>query len=404
MAIKSVNSSTAKTSFNEAITVEKTTIFDLKPQYGGSMIRDNITASINGGTIAELDGELTLLTTTNTVSIAQVDSVQRGVYIAGKSAECGIGFRYPANPTGTIVAEWGLLNDANGYYFGIDSTSRFVAVRRNSVNTVIRQSSWNLDRMDGTGISGVNLTNFTNIGLIYQIRFTWYGYGGVVFQILIPGVLEDRLIEVHRYRPTAGINSTIDPNLPIRVKVSNNGTATSFNAFVGGRQYSVFGKFNPQNRTTTAYRLNTSTTSGLWFPVIIWRLKTLFNGRSNSISSAPGGFTAQSSSRPHIVGLFLEDINIVTTGAFVQPPLVPTNESGLEVNITATDYTPSANAYLMYTSAFERSGAATDTSFQDLQTQFSNIPINKHLIFALQPLGGANGVVDIATFNMIERR
>lgn len=392
-----------RTSIDELITTIKTTLFDIKPQYGTSIIRDVITTA-NGGTVTTSDGEILVNTNTTGTSSAILDTVQRGVYISGKSAEWGIGIRYATNPTGSQSIIWGLGDASNGFYHGVDATSRFVRLRRGGSDTTIRQSNWSLDKLDGTGRSGINLADYANRGLIYQCEFTWYGYGGITWKILIPTPLEDKLISVHHERPGVGLNSTIDPNLPLRVQVENGGTATALTAAVGGRQYSVYGEFIPQSKITSEFRDGVSTSNGLWFPVMVWRLKSTLNGRTNSVSCAPRSYTASSTDRTHLVGIFIEDTGVITTGTFGQPSNTPTLESALEVNKTATGtYTPSANAYRIYISSLEKNVPYNDPAIQELDKQFFSLPPNKHMVFAAQPVDG-NGSLTVSTMNVRELR
>ena len=134
----------------------------------------------------------------------------------------------------------------------------FVAIRRAGVDTIISQASWNVDPLDGTGPSGATLD--LSKGNIFQIVFTWYGYGVIEFRVVIPDptTLAQEVITVHRFSPT-GETSLADPNLPVRAEIDNDGTATALNLFVGGRQYSILGNYSPVFRVTSERRTVTAT-------------------------------------------------------------------------------------------------------------------------------------------------
>ena len=101
------------------------------------------------------------------------------------AAEAGIGIRLPVAPTGNQVVRWGVFDDQNGLFFGQNvANGIFVAIRRAGVDTIIPQSSWNVDPLDGTGPSGATL-NLAK-GNIFQIVFTWYGYGVIEFRVVHP--------------------------------------------------------------------------------------------------------------------------------------------------------------------------------------------------------------------------
>jgi len=64
-------------------------------------------------------------------------------------------------------------------YRGITLSGKSVAVVSELIETRIPQSSWNLDRMDGTGPSGYNL-DLSKIQMFY-IDYSWYGAGAARF-------------------------------------------------------------------------------------------------------------------------------------------------------------------------------------------------------------------------------
>ncbi|WP_280526782.1 collagen-like protein [Clostridium bowmanii] len=218
--------------FNELRTAEKMPIIELISVYGLSNLRD-ITTTTGAGTVGSNNTEFQLTTTASGADSAALDSSERGRYEPGLAGEAGIGVRLPAPPTGAQVARWGLFDAQNGAFFGQDvANGIFIDIRRAGVDTIVSQSSWNVDKLDGTGPSGATLTLYE--GNIYQIVFTWYGYGVIEFRVVIPDptTLAQEVITVNRFTPT-GQMSFADPNQPLRAEINNAGTATSFNLFVG---------------------------------------------------------------------------------------------------------------------------------------------------------------------------
>jgi hypothetical protein len=53
-----------------------------------------------------------------------------------------------------------------------------------ATDTWIPQSSWNGDKMDGTGPSGFNLN--PSMGNVYQIDIQYLGFGPIVFKVEVP--------------------------------------------------------------------------------------------------------------------------------------------------------------------------------------------------------------------------
>ncbi len=324
--------------FSELRTAAKTPIIELTSVYGLSDLRD-IVSTTGSATVSSNNTEYVLSTTASGADSAILSSAEKGRYQSGYAGEAGIGVRLPALPTGTQVVRWGLFDEVNGVFFGVDGTSSFVGIRRAGVDTVIPQASWNVDPLDGTGPSGATLD--LSKGNIFQIDFTWYGYGVIEFRVVIPDptTLAQEVITVNRYSPS-GETSLADPNLPLRAEVNNGGTASALQVFVGGRQYSILGNYNPTFRITSERRTITTTTT--LTPVISFQRKTEFpagSGRSNSVSVTLEGIDLVTTDDIYYQVLLGGTLN----GSFVNFPTattnIPNSETGLLVNTTSTTLT-----------------------------------------------------------------
>jgi hypothetical protein len=123
-----------------------------------------------------------------------------------------------------ITKRLGLFNEGNGIFFEQAPTGMGVVVRTNTSGTPsdtrIPQASWNIDKMDGTGASGITL-DYTKT-LIYFMDFEWLGVGTVRFGVYVNG-LPYYVHAVHN----SNINTLVymsTPNLPLRYEISNDGT------------------------------------------------------------------------------------------------------------------------------------------------------------------------------------
>lgn len=140
--------------------------------------------------------------------------------------------------TGVLVAEGGAGNTAikrriglydgsNGVFFELIGTTLNVAVRTNStgtpVTTYIPQSSWNLDKMDGTGASGVVLD--VSKAQIFLIDFQWLGVGRIRYGFNINGVTL-YCHQILNANIQSGVYMSV-PNLPIRYEIESLGTGTN---------------------------------------------------------------------------------------------------------------------------------------------------------------------------------
>jgi len=123
------------------------------------------------------------------------------------------------------------MDNDDGFCFQYDDQGLAVCVYRAGVQqTIIRMADFNADKLDGFGPSRE----------VFQINYTWYGYGTINFVVVAASPFTDgiqRAQIVHRFVPT-GQTSTRNPNLPISV-VLENGSSTSqaTQVHVAGRQY-----------------------------------------------------------------------------------------------------------------------------------------------------------------------
>lgn len=272
--------------FGNFKTSQLTPNVNLKSIYGLSELRDRVVttgAGVVQGAFTTGTGEYRLATTANGADSATLFSAERGRYQAGFSAVTGLGVRVPALPTGDQIMFWGLgdsplLPNANGLFFGVDATDVFVSIFRDGVETRVPRTAWNGDRLDGTGPSGLTLD--LSDGNVFQIEFTWYGYGPVSFVLIdqrSPASISSPL-RVHTLRQE-GSTSITDPNLPLCVAVDNGGTAAATEVFLGGRQYSIQGRVNTPQRQTSE-RLIGATVAGTVIPLISFQRKVAYSSAS----------------------------------------------------------------------------------------------------------------------------
>lgn len=86
------------------------------------------------------------------------------------------------------IREWGYADENNGLFFRLSGTDLSV-VRRSSVsgsvvNESVSRSSWNGDKLDGGGTSGMNI-DITKANFFW-IDYAWLGVGPVRFGVLAP--------------------------------------------------------------------------------------------------------------------------------------------------------------------------------------------------------------------------
>jgi hypothetical protein len=129
--------------------------------------------------------------------------------------------------TENLKQKVGLFDANNGIFFTADGTTLKI-VRRTytsgaAVDTEISQSSWNGDKLDGTGASGFDLDPATSNILFIDIE--WLGVGSVRVGFVING----QLITAHTFYNANNLTTVYmqTANLPIRYEIERAGTLTA---------------------------------------------------------------------------------------------------------------------------------------------------------------------------------
>lgn len=321
--------------FGDLRVTQKENVIDLKSTFGISLLRDRITTA-GTGTVTNGVGtpEFVLQIAGVPADAARLRSVARGQYTSGMGAEVGIGVRMDpaAMPTGGVNAQWGYFDDANGFYFGADTSGLYIAYKKQSVETRVYRAAWNTDQMNGAGPSGTTFDPAGGKGIIYQIQFSWYGYGAIVWRIVhTDNVGRQVTVIVHKFAPTNG-TSIDNPNLPVSAAVFGTaaGTGSTCRIYVAGRQFSVLGHVrSPIRRSTMVYALGSVVTSGLWRPVMSFRRKAAYVGNPVSVGSIDLTVTSSCVYQ-------LRSGSVLVGTNFGAVPDTVTTETALEVDTSAT--------------------------------------------------------------------
>lgn len=126
-----------------------------------------------------------------------------------------------------ITRGFGCFDDSNGVFLqDNEGTLQFVIRSSTSgspVDNAVSQSSWNTDKMDGTGPSGATL-DVTKSQILF-IDFEWLGVGTVRMGFVING----EFIICHKFHHANAVVGVYmsTPNLPLRYEIDNDGTGAA---------------------------------------------------------------------------------------------------------------------------------------------------------------------------------
>ena len=126
-----------------------------------------------------------------------------------------------------ITRRIGIFNENNGLFFELaDSTLKVVQRSHASgspVDTAVAQSNWNIDKLDGTGPSGITLD--TSKSQLFAVDYGWLGVAPSRFSVAIG----NELIACHKFANENAISTVYmsTPNLPVRYEIANDGTGVA---------------------------------------------------------------------------------------------------------------------------------------------------------------------------------
>lgn len=206
---------------------QPTTLFDSKQIVdSGSFYFDIKTTG--GATVTWNSGsaQSTMVVTSTSGSRAIKQTKRIFIYQPGKSQQIICTGKFDGRVDG-IKKSMGSFDDDNGYFFQTSGSS-FGIVLRKTINgvktdTFVSQSSWNLDKMNGTGPSG-NILDVSK-AQIYTMDYEWLGVGRIRYGVVQKGAI----IYVHEINNYNSLETVYlrNPNLPIRYEISTHKNTTT---------------------------------------------------------------------------------------------------------------------------------------------------------------------------------
>lgn len=214
--------------FGRVRTSDPFTIFDSKCQYDKMELlwTEKVSGAGAASTYNTNQASVTLSVPVTTASSVIRQTKRRFNYQSGKSQLILITGVFGSGASG-ITKQVGYFDDKNGLFFQLAGTTLSIVKRTytsgTAVDTVVAQSSWNIDKLDGTGRSGITL-DVTKVQIIF-IDIEWLGVGRVRMGFVIDGKVYYCHQFLHANVETLVYMST--PNLPIRYRIANDGTGAA---------------------------------------------------------------------------------------------------------------------------------------------------------------------------------
>lgn len=256
----------------------------------------------------------------------------------------------------------GYFNTDNGVFFQFNNTTKSFVLRTNTSGTpsdarTVDQSSWNGDKLDGTGASGKTLD--PTKAQILWMDFEWLGVGSVRCGFIIDG----QYIVCHTFNNANDIDKVYMTTaiLPVRYEIENTGGTASASTLTqvcstviseGG--YDQKSSLTWARRTTVLTGVTTS-----FVPIVSIRLK----------STNLGAVVLPSIFHAIPIGSILDYELALIKNPTLTGASFTSNSINVEIDVTATALTGGTIVDLNYT-AGSNQGSGTATG--DVEYNFDN--------------------------------
>jgi hypothetical protein len=230
----------------------------------------------------------------------------------------------------------GYFGEENGFYFEQnDSTAYFTkrsSVTGTTIEVQVSQSDWNVDKLDGTGVSGITLD--TTKGQILWMDIEWLGIGSVRLGFVIDG----KFIHCHSFYHANNIETTYvtSASLPIRYEITNTDTTSGASTLkqicstvISEGGYELIGK--SKTASTALATPYTLTTANTFYPVISLQLKTtnldavVLTSNIHIAGDGSGGAS-------------IYEWKLVQNATLTAPSWVNVSDSSIQYDISASGY------------------------------------------------------------------
>ena len=393
-------------SFGRLRVSEPFTLFDSSHRFDDNELWSTATATSGTATFNSDQGLVDLAVTAASGSQVIRETTKVFSYQPGKSLLVLSTFVMSAAKT-NLRQRVGYYGSNNGYYLELNnSTVSFVersSVSGAVVNTPVAQASWNVDKMDGTGPSGVTL-DLTKAQILFM-DLEWLGVGTVRIGFIVNG----NFYVCHKFHHANIITSTYitTASLPLRYEITNTG-ATSGASTLKQICSTVLSEGGYQlNGLQQAIGIPVTTprnlaVAGTFYPIVSIRIKTSPNRLDAIIICTAISVIATTSG--HYNWQVIAS-GTTTGGSWVAAP----GGSSVDYNITGTSFTGGRILASGFFSATNQGSTQVDILKEALfktqleRNSLTSTPFELTILVASDVGGGGGGVLASMDWEEISR-
>lgn len=269
-------------------------LFNVQCQYDAEPLFMEAGATGTGVTPAfDSNTRLVNLSATAGSGTSFFQSFQYSPYVPGRSQNIEMTFVIGTGVAGAVV-DVGYFDAANGVILRQNGASGLQLILRTSTSgsvsnaNLVNQASWNIDKMDGTGPSGITLD--VTKGQIFFIDLQFLSMGRVRCGFNINGVR----YYVHQFLNSNNLNVPYmqTGTLPVGMLITSTSTAaTKTSSFKCATVQTEGGNIRRLGSTLSTPETTATAGNGTRVPLLSIRPKTTFNGITNRSLFIPESLT-----------------------------------------------------------------------------------------------------------------
>jgi hypothetical protein len=278
-------------------------------EYNNSL--QDVTITTTGTGASSNATSLAIASTGASTGLCRFQSKRNTQYRPGHQGHAFLSATFTAGAANTTQYA-GLYDAQDGFIFGYTGTTFGIIIRKGASDTAIPQSTWNKDKLDGTGDSKFTLDQTK--GNQYAIMYGWLGVAPISFYVY--GGEDKGWILCHVYDITniATTPSILSPCLPVTweaERTSGSGAITvSVGSMAAGR---AVGEHTHAGHRVFAGRATKTLVAGVETYIATFKNNATFQSKLNKVLAEAAYFGAASDGTKSVEFLFYR--NATVTGS-----------------------------------------------------------------------------------------
>ena len=240
---------------------------------------------INGGTVTQADGMAVIQSNTTIGGDARIESFRHVRYHSGEGLSAKFTSLFTIGTDTSHRQYIGLIADdlENGYGIGYKGVDFGILRISNNVEIWVTQNNFNVDKLDGTGRSGITIDTIK--GNVFKIEIQYLGFGDIYYSLEDPETGDFMVFHKIKYANANIVPSVLNPNFHLLARVFNGTSSDNLTLKIGSMSAFVQGKAQliQIHRPLNAFEAENPTVGATLEQIFSIRCKSTYASKNNFI-------------------------------------------------------------------------------------------------------------------------